>query len=65
MTEEQEAQPVLEQPAPRSRRPSTRAIGVREWQWRLMLAALALLALVMLAAIVLFILAAFGGLKFG
>lgn len=65
MADEQERQPIAEPPAPRQRRPSKRAVGVKEWQWRLMLAALGLLALVMVAAIVLFILAAFGGLKFG
>lgn len=48
----------------RPRKTSRRAVGVSEWQWRLMLAALGLLALVMLGSIVLFILAAFGGLSF-
>lgn len=71
MVEEQRPQPAANQAASggsdevkRPRKPSRRAVGVSEWQWRLMLAALALLALVMVAAIVLFILAAFGGLRF-
>jgi hypothetical protein len=69
MVEEQRPQPAAGESAnsgevKRPRKPSRRAIGVSEWQWRLMLAALALLALVMFAAIVLFILAAFGGLRF-
>ncbi len=68
MIEEQRPQPAANETVSstvkRPRRPSRRAVGVSEWQWRLMLAALALLALVMFAAIVLFILAAFGGLRF-
>jgi len=68
MVEEQRQQPAANVAtsgeAKRPRRPSKRAIGVSEWQWRLMLVALALLALVMLTAIVLFVLAAFGGLRF-
>ena len=69
MVQEQRPQPAANE-APdssavkRPRKPSRRAVGVSELQWRLMLAALALLALVMFAAIVLFILAAFGGLRF-
>ncbi|PZR98764.1 MAG: hypothetical protein DLM69_08260 [Candidatus Chloroheliales bacterium] len=68
MVEEQRQQPAANAATSgetkRPRRPSKRAIGVSEWQWRLMLLALALLALVMLTAIVLFVLAAFGGLRF-
>jgi hypothetical protein len=68
MVEEQRQQPAANKAASgeakHQRKPSKRAIGVSEWQWRLMLAALALLALVMFAAIVLFVLAAFGGLRF-
>ncbi len=69
MVEEQRPQPAVGESinsneVKRQRKPSRRAVGVSEMQWRLLLAALALLALVMFAAIVLFILAAFGGLRF-
>ncbi len=69
MIEEQRPQPAANEATDgsaikRPRKPSRRAVGVSEMQWRLLLAALGLLALVMFAAIVLFILAAFGGLRF-
>lgn len=61
---EQREQLATDQPSPRPHKPSKRAVGVSELQWRLMLLALAFLALVTVSAVALLILAAFGGLHF-